>query len=1325
MKCEVEKLSRIISVEDLLSCRFVDSSATLRQKGQKVADKVSKGLNASLKLEVGESRQVIDNQRSEINHLKRQKEDWLKIQQIVEDNIEKENNDILEYFNAIFTQKDFNNNSDTPTNFFKRNIQNIKKLIGTFNHNFTRLHKKATNNANEISDLNETITYLNEQLKTVTFRTECLEDENHVLRRKTEQTEINNQCSVDELNTMQKRLRRIEEERNIYLEENMELKGGKIGMHGHYDNLDDENEKLLEKLKQVEEENDIMHKSLHEQMKKTNQYSSEIKEFEYKCEEFEHTITKMRREYIDMTREMSRLTQENEEMKTSVQDNERERMLFKRNIKSFETNNKDLEDQLFHITGQNQKTNHDYEKMRLNIQEYNTMIKELENKIAICEQDKQNFQTDLKNIRMEKLDLENSNKHLNSQLSVKEDSSEKVTIIISGYEELLLKLLHQRKEIISILCLEKTELFSNTSFKINSSQSMEYKLPSEIEDNLLNITSEIDSSFNSLARFLRSSEDDWKFIGHHYRDLLHFMETIDEQDKDSCYSTDGEIIEPSQTFLQKDIHAIKASLNSSNINNTNRFENVQKLVGKIKVLVKHATLSDEKLTRMKHKSKKSIKITRQLQLKLKHHKSLENNKRNRILYLSKRLKFSKTHHNTFHEKHYNDTLNYHVDDNVMRSPLHRCISFERSHVILNELSESFAKTEETLEKVLKSANKCSNEETKVEIIDNFKKVKTCLTATRDILFNKLSNDRCRKVDTTPEESKKSALQEQRQYMIEHVKFTNQRLEVLLNCLKGREENKDDIKSGETDHNNNFAGALLKRVRDSFKSDENIMKRAVDVLQLTKAISMTELDEIQENKAIDEEHLEVIILIKKMNENIEIVLREARAQASEKNNKSESTFTLVGNDENLAENSFDASISNTFLKFDTLKRESKLKTALESTQKRVGDLSEYLKQREDDLKERDEIIATVYKEYEELKQKANEGNDINGSTSERIIMEYAKAKTRLEKENEFLQLVVREVREELLNLQKGYKREEDSHINLQESVNELQMSKLSLEQSLDKMASELNIVKRDKEYLMQSLHLAGMTNLYQDLCYGTPYSPRSTLHNNIQRMYDNQFYTDCICCAQNSESSVLPFSDEEWISAVSCDDCDSVISDQENLEVISSSDSQITTCSKLAKNIKTSEATEKIKSKNRPLRYLQKETRTRKPLLSPRKSSTNTYETSNASDVSSVTNLSIVSKDSRVLGRRESNTRCRNQDSNLRSNVQRYYNNSASVTSQESNASSPSSFRTTNSHKEINDLNDYTPVVENNTWNEVDVSPFLNPKFDGKKRKKKFLQFGKK
>lgn len=1352
LKKEVENLSSLATLDSLFSPTLIETNQ-LHEKSRNNLDKVIQGINESLEIEVNESRKTIESLKTQIRSLEREKTELLEICNTKNDS-KSEFDGMVEFFETFLKERsNTSSENDSSSETCRSDVKMAKKLLCFFNANFNSLYENATIKTNHNNELTENISYLNEQLKSASTRSDWLDEENHVLKNKAEQTEMHYRSCLEDIDAMQVKLRRYEEEKCSLIEECDELRGEKMGINGHYNELDYQNEKLVEKLKSLANERDKLYNELHEQTSKTKHEVSQRKELEYNYGDLENTITRLKRDYASVTREMNMLTQENEDLKNSVQDSERDCMILKRNMKSVETNNKDLEDQLSHLTGQNQKSKNDFEKMKSSIQEYSAMLKELEHKSSTFERDKTNCESALKKIKIEKSDLEKNNSELNSKLTLKEELSGKEKIILTGYEKLIIKLLHQRKEIMIMVnnVHYKDNNNNYNTIKISSSQSLQYKLSSDIEESLRKNSSDIDNSFNTILTSLQSADEKWSSIEHYYQEIIDIMHVeSDDIDKDSCYySTDGEVVEPQSDQSKNNNH-------HSNV----KFDNISKLVSDIKVIIKHSAVVDEKLTAMKHRSKRSIKIIRQLQLRIKQQKSLETTKRSRILYLTKRLKHSRTHHFTHHKNHighhsplgHSPPIGHHSPDSTSPVQNHHT-PLEQTYIILHELTEALTNTEVMITDAITSLHKPRDEPlTNEELETDFIKLKECIVTSREIIQNNLPDgSRLKKrlssdgdCDAT---NKVGSLQEQREYLMDHVKFTNKRLEVLLGCWKDNDVLRTGSKMSLKDSNNNLSDSknLLKRVRDSFKSDEDIMRRAVDVLELTKAISMTELNEISEEKAIDDEHLEVIVLIKRMNENVESILREARVQASEKN-KSESTITLVGGSvENIIaepaiERNKDATFSPSKISLsgggDTIRRESKLKVVLESTQKRVNDLSEYLKQREDDLKERDEIIAKLYKEYEELKAKSNkEGKSEGDSTSDRIIVEYAKAKTRLEKENEFLQLVVREVREELLNLQKGCKKEEETEIHVQNLVDELQLSKLSLEQCLDKMASELNIVKRDKEYLMQSLQLAGIVNFYQDSCYGAPYSPAIGLRNSYHpppHMYDTAFYPDCLYCTQNSESSVLPFSDDEWVSAVSCDDCDSAISEHDHTDqhsdVISSSESQTTTCSRLARNIKTVEASEKIKSNNRPMKYLLKETRTRSKLfMSPKKNGSvsvgvSSYDVpSNASDTSSVTNASLASKDSRVVGRRESSMRSRG--SSLAGSPYLFpKSTTASITSQESGASSPCDSRMTDrlSLHESSSL-----AVEEDTWNEQDVSPFINPKFDGRKRKKKFLQFGKK
>ena len=435
-------------------------------------------------------------------------------------------------------------------------------------------------------------------------------------------------------------------------------------------------------------------------------------------------------------------------------------------------------------------------------------------------------------------------------------------------------------------------------------------------------------------------------------------------------------------------------------------------------------------------------------------------------------------------------------------------------------------------------------------------------------------------------------------MLEHMKFTNKRLEVLLNCLKGRAD------GSLSDSNNNLldVNALspppavksptqfqqkqekspsqnLTPVKKPYESHQNTattMKRAVSILELTKAISITDLHEADAQHAVNEEQRDVIVLVKDMNENMETVLREARSKITE----ARVTKKLASSGEEESNSATAMGRRNLQGKFvleivpksELLKKENELKSSLEKAQQKLESLSQFLEKREAELKERDEIIAKLNREYEDLKHQATDKADTRITTRDRMIDEYRETIGRLEKENEFLQVVVKELREELLNFQKSFRKEEETQQHLQEFINELQICKASLEKSLDKVAYELNIVKTDRDHLIKSMnsmhHVPSNPYWYSSGGVHSMYNGRGgggMLPQYGDGYYGDGFYGDYgdyNAYAFSEQSTAIPFSEEDWASI--CDDCDSLHSEgepgAEGEDVISSSESQTTTTS---------------------------------------------------------------------------------------------------------------------------------------------------------------------
>ena len=225
--------------------------------------------------------------------------------------------ELIQYINKSLLRRDSENGDDKKD--LKKNISryfnDAKKLTSTLKTGLDKTYKTSTNKSSEIADLKDISKELDEKLKEKTTCIDSLEEEKKFLKKKVAQVENQYRLSVNELNAIQNRLKSIDNERTILSEENLNLKSGKTDSQNYCNNLNEENEKLLQKLQTLQVERDKMFADLHEQLIKTNCYSTECNKVENKCENLEHVIIKLRREYQDQTREINLLTRETDELK--------------------------------------------------------------------------------------------------------------------------------------------------------------------------------------------------------------------------------------------------------------------------------------------------------------------------------------------------------------------------------------------------------------------------------------------------------------------------------------------------------------------------------------------------------------------------------------------------------------------------------------------------------------------------------------------------------------------------------------------------------------------------------------------------------------------------------------------------------------------------------------------------------------------------------------------------------------------------------------------------------------------------------------------------
>jgi len=1200
---EADKIDRMLIVEDLFAVTDEQQNdiSSLAEKSKKMVETIAQGLVETLKSELEESKNLAETQRRRILDLEKEKEEFLEDQLNMKNEGVHEMNELVESLRRSLVARTANSAFSDGENNLKvvsRNFSNIKKTFQVVKNGLDKSYKALTNKTNEISELKETIKEIEDQLRARTVANEEQQEEKQFLKTRIDHSETQHRLTIDELNAVQKRLTAADNERRTLFEENRDLKGGKANMQDFCSNLSGQNDKLLDKIKIAQEERDRVFNDLQEHMHRIGELTNDNNELENKIEALENVITKLRREYQEQTREVNILTRESEDLRHSLEDSEQDRMKIRRSMKSVETGNKDLEDQTFQLTNDLQKLKSDNEKLRMCQRDHQQTIEELHDSINVGSNEKTELELELRDIAKKQKELQDTNKTLSHEIKRDKTQTEKRNTLLELYEKMLMKCLHQRKEMMSVYKVDPQKS-DHSSLQLCTSQSIDYKNLSDIKCNIETTSQEIDITFNALLETISIKTNDLSRYELFLSDICEYSKrhmTRDVQ-ADSCYSTDD--VEPPHV-PRFDVSGGLRGLSALKAKYKCQFshEQLQDLSEKLKrALSDHGdTDSVDSRVSLKEKRKITNKKIKQLQSNLQGRKSIERNLQNKISHLKKEIKVLKEFHRTHQLKAAASTADLtHI--NILRSPPRSVhVSPRNPGINVSDLIADLETAREELRELRTALEKQENENSKRIINISLDPVDNRLTSLKDKLQLRVNCSLCEKrTDTSVDqlEDKVCQISEQREYMLEHMKFTNKRLEVLLNCLKGRSEDLSDSNNNLLDVDTNPSPeptvkspqlqlTPVKKPYGNHQNNTSTMKRAVSILELTKAISITDLHEADAQHALNEEQRDVIVLVKDMNENMETVLREARSKINEAR-----VTKKLGNggegDSNSAtamgrRNSQGKFVLEIVPKSVLLKKENELKSSLEKAQQKLENLSQFLEKREAELKERDEIIAKLNREYEELKHQATDKADARITTRDRMIDEYRTTIGRLEKENEFLQVVVKELRDELMNFQKSYRQEEETQQHLQEFINELQICKASLEKSLDKVAYELNIVKTDRDHLIKSMNSmnhvpspaywysgGGMHNMH----HGGGMLPQYGANYHGDGFYDD--YGGYNAYAFSEQSTAIPFSEEDWASI--CDDCDSLRSEgepgAEGEDVISSSESQTTTTSsRVAKKIKT-------------------------------------------------------------------------------------------------------------------------------------------------------------
>ena len=500
---EVDRLDRLIINENFFFAEDSSSDNSNLEKSHKMVSTISEELLRTLKEEVKECRSLICHQEKQIKTMKTEKDEYLKIQLAEEKDVTDEINKLFDYLRkSVIQPKPQNILENNDLSLLRRTAVCIKNTTLSLQNGIDKSYGEILNKSELISTMGDAIEELQEQVRNYTNEIDNLNEERDYFKIKSKQFENQYLASFDEITVLQNRIKVIETERKELFDEIIDLKGGQANIQDYCSNLNGENDKLANRIRQLKDENNRTFNELHDYIDKFNEVNSDKNELTNNNKNLEHTILKLRHEYQNQSCNINILSRENEDMKLKSQENEEEKSKQRRAMESMEKVNRDLEDNIYHVTSELQKLYRELSKVK-SLNEENTISnRELQDASKKLEKENTVLKRNI-NLSNEQIqDLNAEIETLKTNFANIDQSTSKQKSLLFSYEKSLIKLLHQRRELIEKLEIRKLECFT---LKLCSTKSIDFKNEQTIEYELHKLSNEISESFIPILSHINQS----------------------------------------------------------------------------------------------------------------------------------------------------------------------------------------------------------------------------------------------------------------------------------------------------------------------------------------------------------------------------------------------------------------------------------------------------------------------------------------------------------------------------------------------------------------------------------------------------------------------------------------------------------------------------------------------------------------------------------------------------------------------------------------------------------------------------------------------------
>ena len=450
-------------IDKLLSSIRLDNdlSNDIMETAQKLGNNIEANRMQTLENHLQELEKELIEKNERIRSLEKQNEDFIKERNLVVNDINEEERNWFDYMKRSMmpgkvSQEECLETFEIP--YLTKSIRSAKSLCLSTKENLADVYKNTVTNEDELHEVRDSADEMVVKLRATHQKLENSEAEVEYLRRKLDQEDTKLKVSRDEVVSLQGRIHMLTQEKEGLEMQIGDMKGGKEDFKEFCANLSAENEKLFGEISRMQMERDSVFEKQQEASKKLAASVKDLKNMEGKSEVLERQLSKLKREYQEQGRELGHCMKENEELKALLNQKEDSFSECKNEFRNIDIVNKDLEDQVFQLTNENQKLQTESNKMKSNKKQLETELKEKKLKISRLIETERILEEKLREITKVDRSGGNCSSNLQAELRINEE-------LLEESIDKLSKLSHILRQILKIVkgSLQEVEHGKNTN----------------------------------------------------------------------------------------------------------------------------------------------------------------------------------------------------------------------------------------------------------------------------------------------------------------------------------------------------------------------------------------------------------------------------------------------------------------------------------------------------------------------------------------------------------------------------------------------------------------------------------------------------------------------------------------------------------------------------------------------------------------------------------------------------------------------------------------------------------------------------------------------